>query len=189
MFKIKLNLISNLVLLPIIILFSNTSFSREFYDLKSKDIDGKEIAMSQYKGQVIMVVNVASKCGFTGQYEALEKMYLKYKDKGFVILGFPSNDFLGQEPGSNTEIKKFCSLNYNVTFPLFEKNKVKGLEKQDVYKFLTEETNSSVNGEVSWNFAKFVINKKGEVVDRFAPITKPDSEKVIQLIEKLLNEK
>ncbi len=189
MLNIKLQSFRNFAVLMLLVVSTSQSFARQFYELKANDIDGKEIQMSQFKGQVVLIVNVASKCGFTGQYEALEKMYLKYKDKGLVVLGFPSNDFLGQEPGTNTDIKKFCNLNYNVTFPLFEKNKVKGSGKQEIYKYLTEEANPSTNGEVSWNFSKFVLNKKGEVVDRFAPITKPDSDKVVSLIEKLLNEK
>jgi glutathione peroxidase len=127
-----------------------------FFELKAENLDNKPISFSDYKGKVILVVNVASRCGFTPQYKDLQALYLEYKDQGLEILGFPSNDFAEQEPGNAEDIKKFCSLNYSVTFPLFKKGPVKGSDKQPVYKWLTEEANSSLNGGVHWNFEKFL---------------------------------
>ncbi|MGE0633505.1 MAG: glutathione peroxidase, partial [Pseudobdellovibrionaceae bacterium] len=140
---------------------------KSFFDLKVKTLMGEDADLNQYKGKVIMVVNVASKCGYTPQYKGLEQIYQDYKDKGFVVLGFPSNEFGGQEPGSPKEIKEFCALNFGVTFPLFQKGSVKGKDKQPVYKFLTEDGNKAIQGEVLWNFEKFLINKKGELVERY----------------------
>ena len=157
-----------------------------FYDLSAVSIDNEQISMRSYEGKVVLIVNVASRCGFTSQYEALEAIYNKYRDRGLVILAFPSNDFMGQEPGDNSEIKKFCSLNYNVTFPLFSKAPVTGDEKQPIFKFLTEEGPKDLRGRVWWNFEKFIINRKGELVDRFKSTTAPDSEKITKLIESLL---
>lgn len=152
-----------------------------------KDINLNEVELSVYKGKVLLIVNVASKCGFTPQYAALQKIYEKYKDQGFEILGFPCNDFGGQEPGTNEEIKNFCVLNYKVTFPLFDKVHVKGNEKAPLFELLT---NNSVTGKssIKWNFEKFIIDKDGNIVDRFRTATKPDSKKIISLIEKELNE-
>ena len=152
-----------------------------------KDIEGKEVPLSDYLGKVVLVVNVASKCGFTDQYAALEALYKTYKDKGFVILGFPSNDFLHQEPGTEQEIKAFCTLTYGVSFPMFSKIAVIGKNKAPLYKDLTEkETNPNFSGGIKWNFTKFLLGKDGTVVDRFAPTTKPDADKVIAAIEKAL---
>ncbi len=156
------------------------------YMFSAKSIDGKLINLADYKGQVLMIVNVASKCGFTPQYKDLETLYRKYKNKGFLILGFPSNDFGGQEPGSNEDIKKFCKVNYDVTFPLFEKLPVKGASKQPIYKYLTEQSGSDYAGEIAWNFVKFVVNKEGKVVGRFGSSTKPVDQKVISKIEEQL---
>lgn len=154
-----------------------------------KDIDGNEVDLAIYKGKVILIVNVASKCGFTGQYGALENLYQKYKDKGFVILGFPSNDFLRQEPGTEADIKAFCSLNYGVTFPMFSKIRVSGRNKEQPYKDLTDKsTNPNFAGSVKWNFTKFLIGRDGTVVNRFSPTTKPDAKAVIDAIEKALAE-
>ena len=150
-----------------------------------KDINLKEVKLADYKGQVLLIVNVASECGFTPQYEGLQKIYEKYKDFGFDVLSFPCNDFAGQEPGTNKEIIEFCSLNYNVTFPMFDKIHVKGERKAPLFGILTD---NSVTGESSvfWNFEKFIIDKEGNVVDRFRSITKPQSEKITSLIEKEL---
>ncbi len=154
------------------------------YDFEMKDIDGNPVKLEVYKGSVVFIVNVASKCGFTSQYKGLQELYEKYKDRGFVILGFPANNFLKQEPGSESDIKEFCSLNYNVTFPMFSKISVKGKEQDGFYKFLTEkETNPGFSGKIKWNFTKFLINREGDIVDRFSPLTKPDSAKVIKRIE------
>lgn len=152
-----------------------------------KDIEGNDVNLSDYLGKVVFIVNVASKCGFTDQYAALEALYKKYKDRGFVILGFPSNDFLRQEPGTDQEIKAFCTLTYGVSFPMFSKIAVTGKNKAPLYKDLTgKETNPNFSGGIKWNFAKFLIGKDGTVIDRFAPTTKPDADKVIAAIEKAL---
>lgn len=144
-----------------------------------KNIDGKDVKLADYEGKVILVVNVASKCGLTPQYKALEANYEKYKDQGFVILGFPCNQFLGQEPGDEADIKKFCTNKYNVTFPMFSKIEVNGDGTSPLYKSLK----AKFPGDISWNFEKFLINKKGEVVKRFAPKVKPDAAEVIAAIE------
>lgn len=156
------------------------------YAFSAKSIDGKLVNMSDYKGQLLMIVNVASKCGFTPQYKDLEALFRKYKSKGFVVLGFPSNDFGGQEPASNEDIKKFCKVNYDVTFPLFEKLPVKGATKQPLYKFLTEQSGSEFAGEVAWNFVKFLVNGEGKVISRFGSSTKPLDKKIVSKIEEQL---
>ncbi len=157
------------------------------YDFSLKDIDHKEVNLAQYQGKVVLVVNVASRCGFTPQYEGLQKIYLKYKDRGFVILGFPANNFMSQEPGTDEEIKTFCSAKYNVTFPIFSKISVKGDDIHPLYKFLTsKETNPEFGGDIKWNFSKFLVDKGGKIIARFEPAVKPESEPVIQAIEKAL---
>jgi len=151
------------------------------------DIEGNKVDLSKYLGRVVMIVNVASKCGFTPQYAALETLYQEYKDRGFVILGFPSNDFMRQEPGSNEEIKSFCSLNYGVTFPLFSKIKVVGGKKAPLYDDLaSKRTNPNHGGMIKWNFTKFLIGRDGTVIDRFSPNTLPDSKEVRTAIERAL---
>lgn len=155
------------------------------YDFPAEAIDGKTVELKGYKGKVALVVNTASRCGFTEQYKDLQATYEKYKSKGFVILAFPSNDFAMQEPGSNAEIKKFCDLNYRVKFPMFAKGRVLGPAKQPVYKFLTE--GKKFGGEISWNFEKFLVNKDGEVVARFDPAVSPADPKVTGRIEELLS--
>ena len=156
-------------------------------DHKLMDIDGKEVDLGDYKGKVVMIVNVASKCGMTPQYEQLVDIHKKYKDQGFTILGFPANNFMQQEPGTNAEIKTFCSTTYGVDFPMFSKISVKGDDQDPLYKELTsEEENAGFAGEIPWNFTKFLLNKKGEVVARFEPRTKPDAEEVTAKIEEEL---
>ncbi|MBN2411202.1 glutathione peroxidase [candidate division KSB1 bacterium] len=156
-------------------------------DFHMLSIDGEDVDLAQYKGKVVLFVNVASKCGNTPQYAALQEIYEKYKDRGFVILGFPANNFKGQEPGTNEEIKQFCTLNYGVTFPMFAKISVKGEDQHPLYRFLTaEETNPGFGGDIEWNFAKFLINKEGRVVNRFTPKTVPDDAKVIAAIKNAL---
>lgn len=156
-----------------------------FFTLKAKSIDGKEVDFKQYEGKVVLVVNVASKCGFTDQYEGLEQLWEKYKDKGLIILGFPSNDFGSQEPGTNSEIVTFCKTTYGVSFPLFDKGPVSGKEIKPVFKYLTD-AHLSFIGPVLWNFEKFLINKQGKPVERFRSTTKPMS--MTGEIEKLLKE-
>ena len=156
-------------------------------DFTLNSIDGKPAPLSDYRGKVVMIVNVASKCGFTYQYEGLEKVYEKYKDQGFVILGFPANNFGAQEPGTNEEIKTFCSRKYNVTFPMYAKISVKGEDKHPLYQFLTGKTaNPATGGEIQWNFTKFLVGKDGEVITRFESKINPDSPEVISAIEKAL---
>jgi glutathione peroxidase len=155
------------------------------YDFNVKDIDGKEVSLKDYKGKVLMIVNVASKCGFTPQYEALQKIYEKYKDRGFEILAFPCNDFKGQEPGTNEEIKEFCSANYHVTFRLFDKIHVLGDNKAPLYNFLIN-SEGIEKGDVKWNFEKFIVDKNGKVAARFRSPVKPDGKEITDLIEKLL---
>ena len=148
--------------------------------------DGKPYPLAQHHGQVILLVNVASKCGLTPQYSALEALQDKYKDAGFVVIGVPANNFKGQEPGTNEEIQAFCKTKYDVSFPVLGKVSVKGDDIDPLYKYLT--TASPKPGEIGWNFAKFLINRKGEVVDRFEPKAKPDEPAVITAIENALKE-
>lgn len=163
------------------------SSSQTIYDFKVKKNDGSETSLSEYKGKVLLIVNVASQCGFTPQYKGLQELYDKYKSQGFVILGFPSNQFGGQEPGSDAEIKKFCELNFGVNFPLFSKGDVKGKTKRPLFKFLTEDGNEALTGEILWNFEKFLINKNGQLVDRYRSITKPNNSKLDKRIQELLS--
>lgn len=153
--------------------------------LKVKSIDKEEMDLSKFKGKVVLIVNVASQCGFTPQYKGLQELYNQYKDKGLVILGVPSNDFGMQEPGSEKEIKEFCSTNYKVTFPMTSKAVVKGDDKTELYKILTAATpdKSGKVTEVSWNFEKFLIGRDGKVVGRFNPRVKPDSEELVKAIK------
>ncbi|HUO58217.1 MAG TPA: glutathione peroxidase [bacterium] len=157
------------------------------HDFQAKDIDGKETKLSDYSGKVLLVVNVASKCGFTPQYEGLEKLYRKYKDKGFAILGFPCNQFGAQEPGNAEEIKSFCDLNYGVTFPLFAKIEVNGPNAHPLYKYLTQDKPGVLGTEaIKWNFTKFLVDKKGNPLKRYASADKPESLEAD--IEKALNQ-
>src|SRR5713226_9984411 len=155
------------------------------YDFSLKDIDHKEVNLGQYRGKVVLVVNVASRCGYTPQYEGLQKVYMKYKDRGFVILGFPANNFMAQEPGTDEEIKTFCSAKYNVTFPIFSKISVKGDDIHPLYRFLTsKETNPEFAGDIKWNFSKFLVDRTGNVDQEFEPPVKPDSDQMVQAIGK-----
>jgi glutathione peroxidase len=164
--------------------------SKSVLDFKMKDIDGKEVALKKYKGDVLLIVNTASKCGFTPQYEGLQKIYDQYKSQGFDVLGFPANNFNGQEPGTEAEIKEFCESKYKVTFPMFAKISVKGEDQHPLYNFLTaKETNPDFAGDISWNFNKFLVDRKGKVVARFSSKDTPESEAVKNAIEKHLKEK
>ena len=156
-------------------------------DFQMRDIDGANVKLNKYKGNVLLVVNVASKCGYTPQYEALQATYAKYKEKGFTILGFPANNFGSQEPGSETEIKEFCTSKFHVTFPMFAKISVKGDDQDPLYKFLTaKETNPDFAGDIKWNFSKFLVDRSGKVVARFEPKVMPDSPDVTAAIEKYI---
>lgn len=182
-----------------------------FYKFKMKDLDGRQVSMKEYKGKVVLVVNVASRCGLTPQYEGLVKLYKKYQDKGLVVLGFPCNQFLGQEPGTSEEIRGFCSTTYGVDFPIFEKIDVNGENAAPLYKWLKKQapfagypeehaqfaamltqihqktgTGYDQGDEIRWNFGKFLINRKGKVVARFEPMVTP--EEIESAIEKLLAE-
>ena len=155
------------------------------YDFKANNISGKEISLNDYKGKTIVVVNTASKCGLTPQYEGLEAMYQKYKDDGLVILGFPCNQFGQQEKGNADEIQEFCQVNYGVSFPMFEKIEVNGKNAHPLFKYLKKELSGGIFGsKIKWNFTKFVIDKNGNPVKRFAPTTKP--EKMEKFIKKTL---
>lgn len=172
------------------------------YDIPVKTIDGKETNLGEYKGKTLLVVNVASKCGLTPQYIGLQKLYSEYKDKGVEVLGFPANNYLGQEPGTEDEIKDFCSTNYNVTFPMFAKLSTKGDDQHELYKYLTEtKPDTDVNdggleeklkgfgsvrstpSEVLWNFEKFLVSKDGEIVARFAPDVAPNDERLLAKLD------
>jgi glutathione peroxidase len=158
-----------------------------FYDFTVNDIDGNAVELSKYKGKVLLVVNVASKCGFTPQYEGLQKVYDKYKDKGFAVLGFPANNFGAQEPGTNDEIKQFCKLNYGVTFPVFSKISVKGADIDPLYKYLTSgDANPELKGAIKWNFNKFLVDKNGNVVARYDSGVEPGGEDITTDIESSL---
>jgi len=157
--------------------------SSGFYDFKVKTLEGDNFDFSTLKGKKVMIVNVASKCGNTPQYKDLEEMYEKYQSDNFVIIGFPANNFMNQEPGTASEIRKFCTDNYNVTFPLMEKISVKGNDMHPLYKWLTsKEKNGVRDSEVTWNFQKYLIDEKGNLVDVIPPKEKPTSDKVIAWI-------
>jgi glutathione peroxidase len=152
-------------------------------------IDGQPAPLAAYKGKVLLLVNVASKCGFTPQYKELEAIYEKYKDQGLLVIGFPANNFLSQEPGTNEEIKTFCSLKYNVTFPMYSKISVKGDDMAPLYQFLTDKSaNPATGGEIKWNFTKFLVGRDGKVAVRFEPAVKPDAPEVVGAIEKALKQ-
>jgi len=159
--------------------------AESIYDIKLKDIDGKDTTLKAYKGNVLLIVNVASKCGLTPQYKALEALQQKYKDKGLTVLGFPCNQFNGQEPGTNEEIKQFCSSKYGVTFPMFDKLDVNGEKRHPLYVALAGKE-SPFPGDIKWNFNKFLIGKDGKIIKRFEPRTTPDAPEVTQALEAAL---
>ena len=167
---------------------AKTNDAKTIYDFSMTDINGKKVNLSQYKNKAVLIVNTASKCGNTPQYEGLQKLYDTYKDQGFVVLGFPANNFMGQEPGTNEEIKDFCTLKYKVSFPMFSKISVKGEDQDAFYKYLTNEK-AAFPGDVTWNFEKFLIGKNGKVVARFTPKTKPEDPQVVGAIERVLGGK
>lgn len=155
-----------------------------FYQFKAKSLQGKEISMEEYRGKAVLVVNTASKCGLTPQYEGLEKLYEEYRDKGLVILGFPSNQFANQEPGDDKSIAEGCVVNYGVTFPMFSKIDVNGVTAHPIFKYLKGELGSIFGSKVKWNFTKFLVDRNGKPVKRFSPTTKP--EQLRGSIEKML---
>ena len=169
----------NKMILSVLVIFSFINAKENqmsIYDFNVKTIDGQEISMSKYKGKVLLIVNVASKCGFTSQYEGLENLFEKYKNEDFMVLGFPSNQFANQEPESNEKIKEFCSLTYDVKFDMFAKIDVNGENEAPLYKFLKSNQKGILGSEnIKWNFTKFLVDKNGNVVDRFASTTSPES--------------
>ncbi len=176
-------------LIPVTLLFMLVSFAsaqtKSIYSYTVKDINGSDFDLSQLKGKKILIVNTASKCGFTPQYADLEKLYKEYKDKNLVIIGFPANNFLKQEPGTDEEIKTFCSVNYGVSFPMMSKISVKGNDMAPVYKWLTQkELNGVKDSNVSWNFQKYLIDENGKLVDVLPPKEKPYSEKILSWLNK-----
>ena len=157
------------------------------HDFTLKSIDGAPVPLSEYNGKVLLLVNVASKCGFTPQYAGLEALYQKFKGQGFEVIGIPANNFGGQEPGTNEEIKTFCTRKYNVTFPMMSKVSVAGGDKVDLYQFLTDKSaNPATGGEIKWNFTKFLIGKDGKVIARFESSVTPDSPALVSAVEKVL---
>jgi glutathione peroxidase len=173
-----------------LLLFALSAFpASSVLDFTPTSITGQPAPLSAYKGKVLLIVNVASKCGYTPQYTGLETMYRKYKDQGFVILGFPANNFMAQEPGSDAEIQTFCKNKYDVTFPMYHKISVKGDDQAPLYKFLTDKsTNPASSGDIKWNFTKFLIGRDGNIVARFEPATKPDSPEVTTAVEQALKQ-
>ena len=152
-------------------------------------IDGHPAPLAAYKGKVLLLVNVASRCGYTPQYTALESLYEKYKDQGLVVIGFPANNFMSQEPGTNAEIKEFCSRKYSVSFPLYSKISVKGDDKAPLYQFLTDAgANPSTGGEIKWNFTKFLVDRDGKVAARFEPKVTPNAAELTSAVEKALKQ-
>jgi glutathione peroxidase len=168
-----------------LIFMSTLLHAGSIYDIAVKDIDGKDTTLGAYKGKVVLIVNVASHCGFTPQYQTLEAVYKKYKDQGFVVLGFPCNQFGGQEPGTNEEIKQFCTSKYDVTFPLFDKIDVNGANRHPLYVSLAGDA-SPFPGNIKWNFTKFLIGKDGKILHRFDSKVKPDSPEATAAIEAAL---
>lgn len=160
--------------------------SSSIYDFDVTTITGDTISLDAYRGNVILIVNTASKCGFTPQYEGLEELYKTYGPQGLVILGFPANNFMKQEPGTNEEIAAFCQLNYGVSFPMFAKISVRGKEIHPLYAYLTDKQSHSFGGAIKWNFTKFLISKDGKIINRFAPRDKPQSEKILNAIQEAL---
>jgi len=166
---------------------STMAFAKDVYDFTLKSIDGDKISLNAYHGKVLLLVNVASKCGYTPQYAALESLYKKYKDRGLVIVGIPANNFASQEPGTDQEIKKFCSTKYNVTFPMMSKVSVKGEDETPLYQFLTDKAvNPQIGGDIQWNFTKFLFDRNGKPVARFEPAVTPDSPQVTTAVESAL---
>lgn len=169
-------------------LMTMTTMAASLYDIPLKDIDGQSTSLAAHKGKVLLIVNVASKCGHTKQYAGLEALYRKYHDQGLVVLGFPCNQFGGQEPGTNAEIKQFCTLKYNVSFPMFDKIEVNGPNRHPLYAALAGD-GSPVAGNIKWNFTKFLVGRDGKILNRFEPKTQPDAPELVNAIEAALAQK
>ncbi len=165
------------------------SVKMNIFELPINTLDGQPSTLSNYKGKVLLLVNVASKCGLTPQYEGLERLHEKYSEKGLSVLGFPCNQFLGQEPGTAQEIQEFCSTTYGITFPLFEKIEVNGASRHPIYSQLVQvEDDEGEAGDIKWNFEKFLVNRSGEIVARIRPQVEPEDPRVVEQLEKLLSE-
>jgi glutathione peroxidase len=176
--------------LPVLALVSAMALSAasSVHEFSAKTIEGQSTSLAAYKGKTLLIVNVASKCGYTPQYKGLQALYDKYKDRGLVIVGYPANNFMGQEPGTDEEIKTFCSRTYNVTFPMMSKVSVKGDDITPVYQFLTDKTaNPTTGGDIKWNFTKFLVGPDGKVIARFEPKVAPESPEMTSAIEKALH--
>ncbi len=181
-------MLRRLVLGWVIMTSASMFAASSIYTFTLPSLDGEPMPLANFKGKVILVVNVASRCGFTPQYTGLEALYKKYKDQGFVILGFPANNFGGQEPGTNQEIKTFCSTKYSVTFPIYAKVSVKGADQTPLYQYLTKEADPTHSGDIKWNFTKFLVDRNGNVVQRFESAVTPESPEVVSAVEKLLKQ-
>ena len=175
----------SLMLSAVLLMQASSLLAGSIHDIPVKDIDGKGGTLQSYRGKVLLIVNVASQCGFTPQYKQLEAVYQKYKDKGFAVLGFPCNQFGSQEPGTDAEIKQFCSSKYNVTFPLFDKIDVNGSNRHPLYTALAGQ-DSPYPGDIKWNFSKFLVGRDGKILKRFESRVVPDSPEVTQAIEAAL---
>jgi glutathione peroxidase len=180
--KIRGSLVAGAVLIMAATLFAASGV----YSFTLNSIDGQPAPLANYKGKVVLMVNVASQCGYTPQYAGLEALYEKYKDQGFVILGFPANNFGAQEPGTNEEIKTFCTRKYSVTFPMYSKISVKGSDQAPLYSYLTKDTGPGLTGDIKWNFTKFLVDRNGKVVQRFESAVTPDSKEIVAAVEKEL---
>jgi glutathione peroxidase len=184
----KGNVRTYLVLGLVIAMAGSIFAASSIYNFTLPSIDGKPMPLADFKGKVVLMVNVASQCGYTPQYSGLEALYEKYRAQGFVILGFPANNFGAQEPGTNEEIKTFCSRKYNVMFPMYAKVSVKGEDQTPLYTFLTKEADPTHTGDIKWNFTKFLVDRDGRVVQRFESAVTPDDPQVVSAIEKLLKQ-
>ncbi|MGM0587543.1 MAG: glutathione peroxidase [Bacteroidota bacterium] len=162
--------------------------AEDIFAFTVKDIEGDEVNLAKYKGNVLLIVNTASECGYTPQYEGLQALYEEYKEQGFYVLGFPANNFGGQEPGTNTEIKQFCSVNFDVQFLMFSKISVKGEQQSPLFKYLTSTVNPDFTGEIKWNFEKFLISKDGKLLHRFRSPVEPMSKNITRAVEQALQQ-
>jgi len=167
----------------LVFILAQSAWSMDFFEIKEKTIDGKEIKMSDFKGKTLLIVNIASQCGYTSQLSELESLHQKMKGKNVVVIGVPTNDFGGQTPEADAQMKEFCQKKYSVTFPLLSKRTIQGKEKRDLYVFLTEKTPTKLRGEVSWNFEKFIVSPKGVVTTRFRSSMDPMDKEVVSALE------
>lgn len=176
----------SLLILGFASMSTDTERTERIYQYELTSIDGKNISLEQYKGDVLLIVNTASECGFTRQYAGLQKLHEQYSDQGLTLLGFPSNDFGGQEPGTDEEIAAFCEMNFGVEFQLFSRISVRGEDKHSLFHMLTSETNPDFDGEIRWNFEKFLVDRNGNLLRRFRSNIEPNSEEMITAIESAL---